>query len=143
MSAVNIGLARILVIAALIVGGILLLASGFPGAGAIFETGGSGRSPTPHQTTSPSPTTRPSRSPTPAAQTTGVKIAVFNGTSAVGLAAQAQNTLEKDGYVPAQLPADSPISPLSQTVVYYRGGASGPQNRANAQYVVEHYFTGA
>jgi hypothetical protein len=140
---VNVGLARILVIAALIVGGILLLASGFPGAGGILETGGSGTSSTPHQTTPPTPTRRPSRSPTPAAQTTGVKIAVFNGTSAVGLAAQAQNTLEKDGYVPAQLPADSPISPLTQTVVYYRGGTDGTQNRANAQYVADTYFPGA
>ncbi|MDP9329442.1 MAG: LytR C-terminal domain-containing protein [Actinomycetota bacterium] len=139
----NVGFARILVIASLIVGGILLLASGFPGAGGVFETGDSGTSPTPQQTTSPSPTRHPSRSPTPAPQQTGVKIAVFNGTSAVGLAAQAQNTLEQDGYVPAQDPADSPITPLSQTVIYYRGGTSGPQNRANAQYVVDTYFPGA
>jgi hypothetical protein len=143
MTPVNVGVARILVIAALIVGGILLLASGFPGAGSLIETGGSGTSPSPSQSTSPTPTRHPSHSPTPSPQTTGVKIAVFNGTSAVGLAAQAQDTLEKDGYVPAQDPADSPTKPLAQTVIYYRGGVSGPQNRSNAQYVADQYFPGA
>jgi hypothetical protein len=69
-----------------------------------------------------------------------VKIAVFNGTLVAALAAQAQQTLERDGYVPAQLPADSPIRPIAKTVVYYRGGAAGAQNQANAQYVADTYF---
>ena len=134
----NVGLARLVVILALVVGGVVVLATGFSGgAASLAGSGGVSGSP------SASASTHPPATPTPSPQTTGVKIAVFNGTSTTGIAAQAQQTLEKAGYVSAQPPADSPIKPITKTIVYYRGGASTAQSRSNAVYLADKYFPGA
>ena len=133
------GSARIVVIVALIAGGILLLATGFSGNAGTFLKAGASVTPTP----SPSHATHHSPSPTPAPQTTGVPIAVFNATTASGAARQAQDRLKADGYVPVQAPADSPVKPFAQTVVYFRTGLKGSQNKSDAQYVADQYFPGA
>ena len=133
------GSARIVVIVALIAGGILLLATGFSGNAGTFLKAGASGSPTP----SPSRATHRSPSPTPPPQTTGVPIAVFNATTSSGAAGRAQTRLVKDGYVAVQPAQDSPVKPFAQTVVYYRAGLKGSQNRSDAQYVADQYFAGA
>lgn len=142
----NFGSARILVIVALIVAGVGILASGFGhGVTSVGATGGSVSGP------SPSGSTHPSRSPSPSPATLpspqpakDVKIAVFNGTSSAGLAAQAQQTLTTAGYAAGQLPANSPVQGgAPKTVIYYRGGTAADQNKADAQNMADKYFNGA
>lgn len=144
MGRVNLGTARIVIILALAVGGIVVLANGF-GSGAIVTppTGAAGS-----DTASPSgssPTSSPSQPPkeTPSPQIEGVQIAVFNGTNETGLAAQVQQLLEADGYVAAQDPADADSKPVPKTIIYFRAGADAPQNRSNARYIADTYFDGA
>jgi hypothetical protein len=72
-----------------------------------------------------------------------VQIAVFNGTNEPGLAAQVQQVLEADGYVAAQDPADAASKPVPKTIVYFRGGSNAAQNRSDAKYVADTYFSGA
>jgi hypothetical protein len=137
---VRFGTARIAVIVALIAGGVAVLAFGFSSKGTAFpKAAGSSpsHSPTPPAHHSHSPT------PTPSPQTTGVPIAVFNATATQGLGGQAQSTLQKAGYVPVQPAKNSPIRPISKTVVYYRGGAKAAQNKSNAEYMASKYFPGA
>jgi hypothetical protein len=141
---VNLSTARIVIILALIVTGVAVLANGFgsgtsvtpviPGGG-----GASGASPSSSPSQPPSHTPNPAPSP----QVEGVKVAVFNGTFAPGLAAQVQQKLTGDGYVQAQAPGDAPSKVVAKTVVYFRGGSSGVQNRADAKYIAQKYFTGA
>ncbi|MGZ6545317.1 MAG: LytR C-terminal domain-containing protein, partial [Actinomycetota bacterium] len=118
----NLGTARIVVVVALVVGGIAVLANGF-GSGTILA-GPPGGSSSPTVGSSGSPSSRPSKPPKqlPSPQIHGVAIAVFNGTNTVGLAGQVEQTLEADGYVKAQDPADAPSKPVAKTVVYFRGG---------------------
>jgi len=135
---VNLGTARIVIVLALIVAGIAVLANAF-GSGTSATPAIPGASP------SSSPSQRPSHTPNPAPspQVQGVKVAVFNGTFAPGLAAQVQQKLTGDGYLQAQAPADAPSKVVAKTVVYFRGGSHGAQNRADAKYVAQKYFTGA
>ena len=140
----NIGTARIVIVLALAVGGIAILANGFGGGVAAappVDGGGSSSSGSPSPTASASPTKPPKETPSP--QVVGVLIAVFNGTNETGLAGQVQQTLEADGYVAAQDPADAPSKPVDKTIVYFRGGANASQNRSDANYVADTYFEGA
>ncbi len=140
----NLGTARIVIVLALIVTGIAVLANGF-GSGAIVTpvipsgAGASGTSPS----SSPSPPPSHTPSPTPSPQVQGVKVAVFNGTFAPGLAAQVQQKLTGDGYVQGQPPGDAPSKVVATTVVYFRGGSNEAQNRVDARYIAQKYFTGA
>ena len=139
----NLGTARIVIIVALVVGGIAVLANAFGGGTIVPGPVAGGTSPT--VVPSGSPSTRPPKSPkpTPSPQIQGVAIAVFNGTNTIGLAGQVEQTLEADGYVKAQDPADAPSKPVAKTVVYFRGGATAAQNRSDAKYVADHYLTHA
>lgn len=139
----NLGTARIVIIVALVVGGIAVLANGF-GSGTIVA-GPAGGATSPTVVPSGSPSARPPKSPkpTPPPQIHGVAIAVFNGTNTVGLAGQVEQTLEADGYVKAQDPADAPSKPVAKTVVYFRGGTTAAQNRSDAKYVADHYLNHA
>jgi LytR cell envelope-related transcriptional attenuator len=146
MSPVNFGSARILVIVALVVAGVGILADGFGhGVTTVGATGGTVAS------TSSSPGSRPSgsTSPTVTAPVTpqapkDTKIAVFNGTGALGLAAQAQTVLTNAGYAAGQQPANSPVQGgAAKTVVYFRGGANAAQNKADAAAIAATYFKGA
>jgi hypothetical protein len=142
---VNFGSARILVIVALVVAGVAILANGFgSGATTVGTAGGSVTSPTSTATVSPTGTATPTQSTLPSPQAPAeVKIAVFNGTSAAGLAAQAQQTLTDAGYVSGQDPTNSPVEGVSKTVVYYRGGADAQQNKADAKAISDTFFDGA
>jgi hypothetical protein len=141
MSPVNLGTARIVLLVALVVGGIAVLANGFAG-GTVVTAPGAGAS---GGTTTPPPTGSPTTTPkaTPSPQVDGVLIQVFNGTYSPGLAGQVQQMLVKDGYVAAATAADAPSKPVAKTVVYFRGGADAAQNRSNAKYLAGHYLNGA
>jgi hypothetical protein len=147
MTRVNLGTARIVVIVALVVAGLALLANGFGDGAATLAApvGGAAVSPTGSPTggtasptgSSPAPTLP---SPQPPADVT---IAVFNGTSAAGLAAQGQQTLLDAGYAEGQPPADAPVKPVAKTTVYYRTGSDEAQNQSDAQAVADGFFKGA
>ena len=143
MARVNLGTARIVIVVALVVGGIAVLANGF-GSGTI-AAGPVGGGSSPSAGASGSPSARPSKPPKalPSPQVQGVAIAVFNGTNTIGLAGQVEQMLEADGYVKAQDPADAPSKPVAKTVVYFRGGATAAQNRSDAKYVADHYLNHA
>jgi hypothetical protein len=145
MAGVNIGTARIVIIVLLVVGGIAVLANGFGGAvsAAGPDVGTSisvseSPSPSPDETTAP---TTPRETPSP--QIEGVLFQVFNGTNETGLAGEVQQLLEGDGYTAAADAGNAPSPPVAKTVVYFRGGPSGAQNRSNATLVADTYFDGA
>jgi hypothetical protein len=145
MRPVNFGSARILVIVALIVAGVAILTDGFGhGVSTVGDGGGSLASPSSSATAQPTGGSTPSPPALPSPQAPkDVKIAVFNGTSTLGLAAQGQTILTDAGYVAAQDPANSPVEGVSKTVVYYRGGADADQNRSDAKFIADTYFSGA
>lgn len=141
MSAVNLGTSRIVVLAALVVSGAIVLSSGLGGAEepvtpSPSEPAPTGPTGTPTGTTSPTP-------PAPEGQVDGVTVAVFNGTEQAGLAAEVTLALEEVGYTPAQDAADAPTSGVRRTTVYFRGGADVDQNRANAQLLADSELPGA
>lgn len=144
MGRVNLGTARIAIIAALFVGGIAVLANGF-GTSTTVDNPGGGVGASSSSPSGASPTTSPSKPPkeTPSPQTQGVLIAVLNGTFETGLAGEVQQLLEADGYVAAQDPDDAQSKPVAKTVVYFRGGADAAQNRSDAHYLAETYLDGA
>ena len=144
MGRVNLGTARIVIILALVAGGIAVLANGFASGTVVTPPTGGGASESPSPSAS-SPTDSPTPPPkeTPSPQIEGVLIAVFNGTNETGLAAEVQQILEADGYVAAQDPADADPKPVPKTIVYFRGGADAAQNRSNARYIADTYFEGA
>ncbi|HXJ63583.1 MAG TPA: LytR C-terminal domain-containing protein [Actinomycetota bacterium] len=129
------GGARLLVIGAAVLVGILLLAKGFQG----FAAGG----PTPQQ--SPTPGTSPSASPGgtqspgspgnggggPSPQQEGVLVAIYNATNTNGLAAAAYDDLKAKGYVLAGDLGNLP--PANQTIIYYKD----EQGKADAQHLKE------
>ena len=133
----SLGIGRIAVVVALVVGGVAVLASAFDTPASAPVVPGS------HVSSSPSTRPHSTPTPTPPPRKTGVKIAVFNGTSSAGIAAQVQQMLQQDGYVPAQQATNSPVTPINHTVVYYRNDAAAAQNHADAQYIATKYFKGA
>jgi hypothetical protein len=127
---------RFAIIVTLVVGGVLLINQAFPvlgsSGGGTIPNGGPGVSP------SPSPSPSPSKPPkvTPSPQVVGVRIAVFNGTSVSGLAADTLTTITKKyGMVAAQDPADAP-SDVAQTTLYYRS----PADEVEAQFLADDFF---
>jgi hypothetical protein len=140
MERVNLGTARIVVIVALVVGGVAVLVNGFSGTTAAAPSGG----PTASVTSTPSATVSASTGPvaTPSPQVNGVTISVFNGTTTTGLGAQAQQTLTNAGYVAPADAGNAPTTGIAVTTVYYRGGAAAAQNKSDATYMVKKYFKG-
>lgn len=127
---------RFVIIVALVVGGVLLINQAFPvlgsSGGGTIPNGGPGVSPT------STPTTPPPKPPktSPSPQVVGVRIAVFNGTSVSGLAADTLTTITKRyGMVAAQDPADAP-SDVAQTTLYYRS----PADEVEAQFLADDFF---
>ncbi len=142
----NLGTGRIVVIIALVAGGIAILANGFSGGGVATASPSPSATPHHHHHRSPSPTvsaggtTAGLPSPQPPKDVT---VAVFNGTNSAGLAAQADQQLTTGGYVSGQAPANSPVPGIAKTTIYYRGGAKAAQNQADAQQVADSFFKGA
>ncbi|HEX6845042.1 MAG TPA: LytR C-terminal domain-containing protein [Actinomycetota bacterium] len=142
----NLGTGRLLVIVALVVVGVLVLSQGFDEAGTVAQPTGSA-SPSVSGSGSPEPTG--SASPdgetgaeAPEPNTTGVPFMALNGTSTTGAGAAAQELLEAEGYDSVLDAADSPVQNVSQTTVYFQGGADAAQNKADAQYVSDTFFDG-
>jgi hypothetical protein len=136
MTRVSLGTARIVIVVALVAVGVVVLSNGFDDPGeAVAE------SPSPSSATGPTgATTGPSPSPpaTLAPQAPeDISFAVFNGTEAAGLAADAADFLTGEGYALTQDPADAPSTGVSRTTVYFRGGTEKAQNKANAAAVVQ------
>ena len=143
----NLGTGRIVVIVALVVAGLAILVNGFsdgasvaaPGGGTVVSPSGSS---SPTSSTGATPTETASPLPDPR-QPDQVTVAVFNGTSAAGLAAQGDQVLTDAGYISGQDPADSPVKPIAKTTIYYRTGPKAAQNQADAQEVADTLFKGA
>jgi hypothetical protein len=142
---VNTGTTRIIIVAALVVAGVVVLANGFSGSGPAAALGGSG-SPGPSHSTSPSSGASHSKSPKPPVQPQKAKAITFvvlNGTGALGLAAQFDTKLTDAGLTQGNPPGNAPTPGVRKTILYYRGGTAAAQNRADAQWVADKFFPGA
>ncbi len=142
----NLGTARIVIVAALVAVGAVVLSRGFEPdtvaptpSGSPTPTGSPTAQPT--DVVSPTPTGEPDEGPEP--NTTGVTFMTLNGTSVAGLAGAAQELLEDAGYVTATDADNSPTQGVSTTTVYYRTGDDEAQNKADAAYVANEFFEGA
>ena len=130
---------RFALIVALVVGGVVVINQAFPegvssgdSSGTVPDPGG------PAVTESPSPTASQTQSPSanvPSPTISGTLIAVFNGTSVTGLAADVQTDLEGEGYVQAQEVADAP-SDVAVTTLYYRTN----KDKVEAENLANVYF---
>jgi hypothetical protein len=146
MTRVSLGTWRIVIIVALVVTGVAVLANGFndEAASGVLPTpsasvGGPTATNEPSEPASPTETESPTETPPPQKKA-DVPVAVFNGTVVPGLAASAWDLLTGAGYASAQEPADAPAQGAETTTVYYRGGESAPQNKADATYIAKKYF---
>jgi hypothetical protein len=137
---------RFVLIAALVVGGIVIINQAFPegasaGGGGVppaADGGGTGTTGTTGVTATGGSgptggtTGEPADVPTP--QVEGVFIAVFNTTGVSGLATEVNDQLEAEGYVAAQDPADAPSS--QTTNIFFRG----PNDQADAEHIANTIF---
>lgn len=139
----NLSTGRVLVIVALIVGGLAVLANGFTDSGSAAAPS---LSPSPtsdgHSSTSSPPPTEPpsSTSPTPAPETKGVLFMAMNGTNVTGAGAAAQTVLTDAGYTATKNAIDAPTGGITKTIVYYRDDQDSAQNQSNANYVADKFF---
>jgi LytR cell envelope-related transcriptional attenuator len=132
---------RFVIIVALVVGGIVVIDQAFPAA----DTGDGATAPLNDgvEVTGPTGETEPTgptaetggQQPAPSPQVIGVRIAVFNGAGASGLAADTQSLLEEEGYIAVQDPADAP-APYPVTTIYYRA----PKDEIEAEYLANSFF---
>ena len=134
----NLGVARLAIVLALVVGGVAVLANGFTDEGESAAPPDS--SPTPSPTGTPTPTKSPDPEIVP--QQDGVLVQVLNGTAVPGLAGDFQLLLEEENYLRAGDPTDAPNKPVVDSVVYFRRDQSGAQNRADAELLSETYLGG-
>jgi hypothetical protein len=124
-------LKRILILAAAVVVGLLVLRNGFPSNASQGITGTV--SPTsPAVTASPSPPTSPSPSPSRSPQIEGVVVRVLNGTNETGLAADVSTTLENEGYT-LRVADNAPNR--QRTAIFYRENFL-----PEAQLMLERFF---
>jgi LytR cell envelope-related transcriptional attenuator len=138
---VNPGVARIVIVVALVVGGVSVLANGF-GDEAASEP------PRPTSTASPTESPTPTQAPRETASPTqdGVLVQVLNGTNEAGMAGDFQILLDNEGYLQAGEPADAPDKPVIDSIVYFRrdaGAQQRAQNRADAGLLAKTYLDGA
>jgi hypothetical protein len=141
---VNFGTARIIIILALVVGGIAVLANAFGPGTAVITAVAAGGSPatSPTGTVSPSSPASHSPKPLPSPDTTGVLVSVFNGISAPGCAGKVYNMLIADGYQGADPASDATHKPNAKTMVYFRLDPQH-QNQSDAAYISKNYFSNA
>jgi len=141
---VNTGTARIVIIVALVIVGGLLLANAFDDSGVAAAGGPTDVVTSPSPSSSSSPTVTQSTQtppPTPDPQAPkDISVAVFNGTSSIGLAGTVMDQLHADGYVVGQDPTDAPQKPVDKTAVYFVGGPDAAQNESNATALADKYF---
>jgi hypothetical protein len=138
---------RFAIIVALVIGGIVVIDQAFPAlssgdgdgggttapitGGTVGGTGGTGATGATGATAT-GPTGVDAEPPT----TEGVRIAVFNGTEASGLAGETQLQLEERyGYIATQVPADAPAA-YPVTTIYF----NAPKDRVQAEYLAGDFF---
>lgn len=140
----NLGTARIVLIVALVAGGVAVLSNAFGGGSAALAPGGGSAAPQ-SASSSPSHSRSPATSPSPlpSPNVRGVIFASLNGTYAPGCATKVDNMLVGDFYQSGQAPGDYAPKPFPKTTVYYRTGANAAQNQSDAQYLADTYFNGA
>jgi hypothetical protein len=134
----NLGIARLAIVLALVIGGVAVLVNGFTDESDAAAPPESSESPTP--TSSPTPTQAPEESVVPNQE--GVLVQVLNGTAVPGLAGDFQLLLEDDNYLRAGEPTDAPNKPVVDSVVYFRRDGNQAQNRADATLLSETYLGG-
>jgi hypothetical protein len=140
---VNTGTTRIIIVAALVIAGFLVLTKGFSGTGPPVALGGS---PSSSPSVGPSSGSSHSRSPKPSVQhqkPKAITFVVLNGTGALGLAAQFDTKLTDAGLTQGNPPGNAPTTGVRKSILYYRGGTAAAQNRADAQWVADQVFPGA
>ena len=142
----NLGTARVLIIVALVAVGAVVLANGFEdeptsGASPTASTTPSEPGTSPSASASVSPSEGPSATPSP--NTGDIGIVVLNGTGVAGLAGLAQDMLVNEGYTAPIDPANAPQTGVEVTTVYYRPGENAAQNKADATFISETYFSGS
>ena len=131
---------RFIILIALVVGGIVVIDQAFPavesggGATAPLDGGVDVTGPT-GETEPTGPTAETGQEPAPSPQVLGVRIAVFNGAGASGLAGETQLALEEEGYIAVQDPADAP-APYPVTTIYFRA----PKDEIEADYLARSFF---
>jgi len=135
---VNPGVTRLVIVLALVVGGIIVLSQGF------------GEETVAAPTSSPEPTPSESESPSPpdegeiVGQKEGVLVQVLNGTYTAGLASDFQIFLvEEERYLQGGEPGDAPGKPIVDTVVYFRKDDHAEQNEADAKLLAKDYLNDA
>lgn len=144
----NTGTTRIIIVAALVVAGFVILVNGFPSIGG-EAVGGPGPStslsPSPSSSGTDTETPPPPVDPQPAKK---IHFFVLNGTNSTGLASTESQRLENQGLTPALNTAgssadDAPTKGQKKTIVYFRGGDAAEQNEADAQWVADTFYDGA
>jgi hypothetical protein len=141
---VNLSPARLAVMVALVVAGIVVLVNGFGSSGSGTATAGSSASPSITLSPQPTPTvSSPTPTETPKPKVNGVTFMVFNGTSTTGLGAQVQQDLEAEGYEATEQAGNAPNTPVGTTIVYFRGGEDEAQNESNATKMADDFLDGA
>ena len=141
----NLSTGRVLIIVALVVGGLAILANGFGDSGTTAAVVPSTtRTPSPSESgASPSASESASPTVTPSPKTKGVVFLALNGTDVTGAGAAAQDLLETDGDKAAGPAGDAPVAGVKKTTVYYRDDADAAQNESDATYIADQYFGGA
>jgi hypothetical protein len=135
---VNPGVTRLVIVLALVVGGIVVLAQGFGDETVAAPT----ESPDPTVSETPSPPPPPDEGEI-VGQKDGVLVQVLNGTFTPGLAGDFQLTLEEEGYLRGGEPGDAPDKPIVDTVVYFRPDDHEEQNEADAKLLSKDYLNDA
>ena len=138
---------RFAIIVALVVGGIVVIDQAFPALGDGGDAGGGGGETTPltggtlggtggTDTTGPTGATATGGTGAePSPTVVGVRIAVFNGAGASGLAGETQLQLEDLGYIASQEAMDAPTS-YPVTTLYY----TAPKDKVEADYLASSFF---
>ena len=143
----NLSPARLVVLVALVVGGVAVLLNGFSSDGDTAAVAG-GRSPSPIVALTPTSTASPTGTPTdtpktPKPEVEGVTFAVFNATATTGLGAEVEQLVAAEGYEVTQPAGNADTTGLARTVVYFRGGEDAAQAKSNATRLAEDLLNGA
>jgi len=141
----NTGMTRIVIIAALVLGGIVVLASGFGAGGAVAVAPGVTNSPS----GSPTPSNSHSQSPSPqlSPKIQKVKMVIFNAGFDVpnvvpGLASDLQQKMVGDGYI-SVADATNAQTTVRRSIIYFTDHGNSAQNKVEAEYVAQQYLDNA
>ena len=149
MGPVNTGTTRVIIVAALVVAGFVVLLNGFPSVDRASGGPETVTTTSPSASVSPSETgTLPPEPPPDPQPPKKIHFFVLNGTNSTGLAGTQAEQLGNHDLTPAlnadNVPADdNPTKGQKKTVVYFRGGDDAEQNEADAQWVADTYCDGA